>query len=844
MIYRCITLASLVFSVGNLSAQALTVMDAPSGERVASRIHQLYSRKGLSGEHSWRVTHQHMDENVPVHHLQHYYHGIKIWGAQTNVREERDEAHVVANTVSDAISIHVEPVLAETEVLSLVDRELRREMPRRRPMKGTRSVSAFDEGNKPNAGDGEGITPLNYLSQPSTELVIFPMEAMQVRPEAAHKPMDKLNAEDVTYVVTEYRLAYHVATDAEVAGRREMMNYLVDAHSGEVLQTWNMVKRAAVAGTANTKYSGTVTLYTHQNGSAYETRDPLYYNNFVSNSINSSMPYTDADNVWGNGGNYFDGTDLDRQTGAAEALYGLQRTCQMLKAVWGRNGSSGTGTTMKVIWGAIGAKDTACYVTEDCIVSGYEDELFYDMNKLDVIGHEYGHSLDYYTAGLCVNAIGETGGIGEAHADIMGLLTEVYGKYTPNDPDQAATTIPEAGLSDPKTWICTEDAAKITLNEGKGLRFFIKPSWDKEEGVIDAWTPDMLTMEIHTATGPTDRMFYYLAVGAPSNTSHDGYTSFLPNGSAGIGLHKAANIWVKTMLSGRLNSSSKHMDARNACIATATSLYGFGGPEEQAVWNAYAGVNVGQPWPNIVETVPSIEAQPVDATVRMGEKATFTVSATGGLLNYTWYKNGAIISGATAATYTTLAANNADNGATYAVVVSNRKGSVTSHNATLTVLPLPGTEKLANGGFERGSVSWLASPGVIGTFIQHPAYEGRKNAVLCGNGRVTNEYLYQTVTIPSTATQATLSFYLHIDTEETTNASENDKLLVHVRNSSGTVLETLGSYSNLTTNDDYRLNTFDLSPFIGQTIQIYFNASEDSALQTAFVLDRVSLMIQ
>src|SRR5260370_1350049 len=54
-------------------------------------------------------------------------------------------------------------------------------------------------------------------------------------------------------------------------------------------------------------------------------------------------------------------------------------------------------------------------------------------------------------------------------------------------------------------------------------------------------------------------------------------------------------------------------------------------------------------------------------------------------LSYQWQKNGANIAGATSASYTTGATTTSDNGATFAVVVSNTVGTVTSAAATLTV---------------------------------------------------------------------------------------------------------------------------------------------------------------
>jgi Bacterial Ig-like domain (group 2) len=86
-------------------------------------------------------------------------------------------------------------------------------------------------------------------------------------------------------------------------------------------------------------------------------------------------------------------------------------------------------------------------------------------------------------------------------------------------------------------------------------------------------------------------------------------------------------------------------------------------------------------------TAPSITSQPVNATVTVGQTATFTVGATGGSpLNYQWRRNAVNISGAAASTYTTPATTSSDSGAKFDVVVSNADGSVTSNAAILTVI--------------------------------------------------------------------------------------------------------------------------------------------------------------
>src|SRR2546427_2250958 len=93
---------------------------------------------------------------------------------------------------------------------------------------------------------------------------------------------------------------------------------------------------------------------------------------------------------------------------------------------------------------------------------------------------------------------------------------------------------------------------------------------------------------------------------------------------------------------------------------------------------------------NAAPVVPTITTQPGNQTVTAGQTATFTVVAAGTApLRYQWQKNGASIAGATASSYTTPVTTTSDSGSTFAVVVSNSAGTVTSALATLTVSAAP-----------------------------------------------------------------------------------------------------------------------------------------------------------
>ena len=93
---------------------------------------------------------------------------------------------------------------------------------------------------------------------------------------------------------------------------------------------------------------------------------------------------------------------------------------------------------------------------------------------------------------------------------------------------------------------------------------------------------------------------------------------------------------------------------------------------------------------NAAPVAPTITTQPANQTVTAGQAATFSVVATGTApLTYQWQKNGANISGATVANYTTPATTTSDSGSTFVVVVSNSAGTATSNAAALTVNPAP-----------------------------------------------------------------------------------------------------------------------------------------------------------
>jgi hypothetical protein len=259
----------------------------------------------------------------------------------------------------------------------------------------------------------------------------------------------------------------------------------------------------------------------------------------------------------------------------------------------------------------------------------------------------------------------------------------------------------------------------------------------------------------------------------------------------------------------------------------------------------------------------ALSASPSSVSVAQGGTATTTVSTTisGGFNSAVSLSVSGLPAGVTAAFSTTSIAAPGSGSSTLtftagstatagtSTVTINASGGGVSHSTTVSLsVTSTGvtTQILGNPGFENGSANtapWSLTAGVINNSTSEPPHSGSWDAWLDGYGTTHTDTALQQVTIPSAATAATLSFFLHIDSAETSTSTAFDKLTVQIRNSSGTVLSTLATYSNLNKAAGYSQKSFSLLSFKGQTIQIFFKGVEDSTLQTSFVLDDVTLNV-
>jgi hypothetical protein len=251
-----------------------------------------------------------------------------------------------------------------------------------------------------------------------------------------------------------------------------------------------------------------------------------------------------------------------------------------------------------------------------------------------------------------------------------------------------------------------------------------------------------------------------------------------------------------------------------------------------------------------VSNVVADTTLPVVSASETGTSGTITMSATAsdnvGVTKVEFYVDGVLKSTDTSSPYSaTLNSTTLTNGS-HALTAKayDAAGNVATSSAANFTINNAAAQLIVNGGFESGSSSWTASSGVITNDAGQAGHGGSYKAWLDGYGAAHTDTMYQTVTIPSSVTSATLSFWLRVQSDETTTTQAYDTLKVQVRNSSNAVLATLATYSNLNKGTTFLQKTFDLSAYKGQTVRIYFEGIEGSTVTTSFIIDDVSLTTQ
>jgi thermolysin len=368
--------------------------------------------------------------------------------------------------------------------------------------------------------------------------------------------------------------------------------YFIDAHTGALVWSYDNLQTQAAIGSGVSLYSGTQSINTFKSGTSYymedlsraigtfDNRNTARINTTFGTitSFGSTYRFSDADNLW----------NTTAQKAGVDAHYGASKVYDYFLNVHGRNGIDGAGgpRTIVSIDGAtalissnvhFGSRFNNAFWTDSKNQMYYGDgdgSQFASLVSLDICGHEMTHGITSRTAGLTYS--GESGALNESWSDVFGAMVELYAE----------------GVETTNTWRIGEDVY-TPATAGDALRYMDTPHSAVNYGYTANDDPDYYTERytgtgdnggVHINSGIPNHVFYLVAKGG--NHAHIA-GPFV----TGIGPDKAAKIWYKALTT-YMTSSTNFAGARAATLNAATSLYGAGSVEYNAVADAWAACGI------------------------------------------------------------------------------------------------------------------------------------------------------------------------------------------------------------------------------------------------------------
>ena len=345
-------------------------------------------------------------------------------------------------------------------------------------------------------------------------------------------------------------------------------NIFVDAQTGEVLDSKNLICNTDVIGSAVTMFSGTVTMTSDNTGAnAYRLRETGRGLGINTYNMNNTTTYTQTDftntaSTWN-----LPGTDQ----AAADAHWGAEKTYDYYKNIHNRNSIDGNGYALNsYMHYSTNFVNAYWDGTEMTYGDGDVSQGFLMMTALDVCGHEITHGVTSFASGLNGGGVDEASALNEGNSDIFGTTIENYAR--PNQWD----------------WIIGGDITCTTagVQNHVGLRDMSNP---KNLGQPNCymgtnWDPNG---ECHNNNGPFIYWYYLLCQGG-SGTNDIGNAWNV----TGITMAEAKLIAYRGSIM-YFTQTTAYADARVAMIQAATDLYGVCSQEVASTTNAWYAVGVG-----------------------------------------------------------------------------------------------------------------------------------------------------------------------------------------------------------------------------------------------------------
>ena len=273
-----------------------------------------------------------------------------------------------------------------------------------------------------------------------------------------------------------------------------------------------------------------------------------YTTDMRGSTTNTGGVLSNATNAWGNTSPY-------RETAGVDAHFGVAKAWDYFRQRQGWTGINGAGEGVinRVHYG-VGTASATAFSSGNVLTFGDGDGVTSRaFVSVDVVAHEYTHSLIWRTAGLIY--LNQSGALNESFADIFGTAVELYTGIRPD-------------------YLIGEDVRNTPLRSMANPPLYGQP---------DHATRYVVTAEdsggVHINSGIPNKAFYLLAVGGTHPVSRLKVT----------GIGQAAAEWIFFRALRKLPSNATFSQARVAALSAAADGYGVYSPvwyATKAAWDA------------------------------------------------------------------------------------------------------------------------------------------------------------------------------------------------------------------------------------------------------------------
>jgi len=348
----------------------------------------------------------------------------------------------------------------------------------------------------------------------------------------------------------------------------------VDAKTGKIVNTIDLIETGDVPGQGLTLYNGPVQIITDSvavdtfrlreagRGNGIQSWD--MQNNPDLNAFDQAIDFIDDDNNF---------TEAYDQAGVS-MHWALEGTYDYYLSRHGWDSYDNAGGLIKAFAHTGIGWFNAQWISS-LLYMRFGDGNGSSLVSIDVVGHEFTHGVDQFSANLIYQD--ESGALDESFSDIFGTLIEFYLEGASGD------------------WLIGEDFGAIRSMENPN------DFGDPDTYFGNFWAPlgGGDNGGVHTNSGVQNYWFYLLTEGGSGvNDNGDLYSV------SGIGLEDAAKIAFRNHAV-YLIPSSVYFDARLGSLNSVTDLFGSSSQQFQSVVDAWDAVGIYYPF-----STPTVGSSP------------------------------------------------------------------------------------------------------------------------------------------------------------------------------------------------------------------------------------------